>query len=590
MLSSVLNRSRSSSANSIRSADQAERRRTPLEPNVFVLPPEDTVVRSEIDDDAGSFVESEHEPFMEDANIAYTQKHPLGQIFLSLLKDTFNLSKKANHKEMESDLNDVCENFNKAMRLFDKSTQKQIEQATKNFEVQLIQKELNSHLINEHSDPPKRFSPVATITSVQAKNDAMRSFPTRSPKFSGMPVNQGGIDIVEFISALNTAQEYCNLSEKEFKQMLLLCTTGRAHTLVAEWIRLEESVPTIYHNLLTNFDKRMTPQTAQELLFNYKAPKSTSLRDVETNLMLWASRAATSLPEGPARKAFYNMQIIQALVRSLPPQSSARVQSVYNTLSARLGRTATATELSKALNLDRHSIDTDIKQHGTDSRHLNSSTGNTNKFLAQKGYRNSGGVSTKRKMRNSARMTFSVTAAQPIQEAPRSRYDRHHTANGARYVQRRETARTYSGNIYHNNDGQQNYSGNKMNGRLNRSRSFNRSSSTGVRNYRSSSSRGRDSSARRTFMNSYDNKKAPNKRFQSSNRQSFGQNYCSLCGKRDHRASHGCPYMVTDAGARVNIMPTHTLCDACPQFVKPRLNHPSMMCPYRKGGPLSQRS
>ena len=139
-------------------------------------------------------------------------------------------------------------------------------------------------------------------------------------------------------------------------------------------------------------------------------------------------------------------------------------------------------------------------------------------------------------------------------------------------------------------EGQPNYSSNRMNGRMNRSRSLNRSSSTGGKNYQGSSTRGRDSSAKRTYLNSYDSKKAPNKRFQSNNRQGFGQNYCSLCGKRDHRASHGCPYMVTDAGARVNIMPTHTLCDACPQFVKPRLNHPSMMCPYRKGGPLSQRS
>ena len=99
------------------------------------------------------------------------------------------------------------------------------------------------------------------------------------------------------------------------------------------------------------------------------------------------------------------MQIVQALIRSLPPTSSARVQSIYNSLSARLGRAATATELSKALNIDRHSIDLDIKQHGAD-RHSNTSTGN--KFSKHKGYHKKQGIMSKTRAYH-APTTYSIT-------------------------------------------------------------------------------------------------------------------------------------------------------------------------------------
>jgi len=595
-LTSVLNRSRSSSANSIKSQEE-DVRPYPIDANVIDVT-QDVEMRS-VDGDTEDvqYPESDHESTFGDTNFLYTQNHPLGQIFLGLFKDTFNLAKKTNQKEMESDLAEVCENFNKAMRLIAKTTQKQIEKATKNFEVHLIQKELNSHLINEHSDPPKKFSPFPTIISAQAKNDAMRSFPTKSPKFSGLPPSQGGIDVVEFLSSLNMAQEYCNLTEKEFKQMLLLCTTGRAHTLMAEWIRLDESVPTIYHNLLTNFDKRMTPQTAQDLLFTYKAPKTLTLREVETNLMLWASRASTSLPEGPARKAFYNMQIIQAIIRSLPPQSSARVQSVFNTLSARLGRAATATELSKALNLDRHSIDIDIKMHGAD-RHQNSSAGTFNdkqRSFSRKGYnKRNGGVSG---MKNKTHFTsFSVSAEKNFpspwtspQQNDMSKQMSFHSANNSQNATTMRRNPQQSGNFTNRNpyhDRNFNFV-NKERTRPNPYPHSNpmRQHSNGNPRF---SRRDQNNRPAYTYMQNAQPRGISNNRRNFQSRPNMEQNYCSLCGKRDHRASQGCKYMVTDSGSKVNIMPTHTLCGACPAHVSPRLNHPSMLCPYRVGGPFSQ--
>ena len=248
--------------------------------------------------------------------VTFTQNHPMGKILIGLLKDTFQLAKKTNVKEMESDLNEMCTNFYNAMRLGQTSTKRQIKHAAMNLEEQLIEKELNSHLLNENTDPPKYFSPIPTLLTPHQRNEAMKCFPTRSPRFAGNSNRENGMDIIEFLSALKTAQEYCKLSEREFKQFLLLCTTGRAHTLLMEWLSLEESIPTIFHSLLMHFDKRITPEASKELLFTYKAPKNLSLKEVETNIMLWVSRAAAVLPAGPSRIAYYNMEIIQTLIRS----------------------------------------------------------------------------------------------------------------------------------------------------------------------------------------------------------------------------------------------------------------------------------
>jgi hypothetical protein len=146
--------------------------------------------------------------------------------------------------------------------------------------------------------------------------------------------------------------------------MLLLCTTGKAHSYLLNWIKLGDDVPTLYHNIMSQFDTRVSAEEAQNNLFTYRAPKSTNLRHMEAKIMEWAERASSNIPNGPGRKDFYNMQVVQAMIRALPPTSASRVQSVYNTLSARMGRAALATELSRALNLDRHAIDLDIKANG----------------------------------------------------------------------------------------------------------------------------------------------------------------------------------------------------------------------------------
>lgn len=581
MLAALSRSSRSSSMNSVRSNSNNRERPVPIEVDVIENVLDQNEMRSEFGDET-SLHESDYDSINEDRNVAFMKKHPMGQILLSLLKDTFNLSKKTRNKEMETDFDDVCVNFYKAMELMEKNTKRHIHEANKNFERYLIEKELNSHLINENSDPPKRFSPVPTLTNSQQRSEAMRCFPTRSPKFSGTSSREGGTDVLEFISALNTAQEYCNLSEKEFKQFLLLCTTGRAHILLMEWIRLGETIPTIYHSLITHFDKRMTATAAQDLLFTYKAPKYSTLREVETNIMLWAGRAAMSLPDGPARNAFYNMQIVQALIRSLPPVSSSRVQSVYNTLSARLGRAALATELSRALNLDRHTIDLDIKQNGVERNFITSDRTHSKR----KGFRNTGPPSAGTRTTHtytSYNIGANISTKVP-QSADRSCSNNTSYKNNMGSLHRTQNTDRIPLGSQHNHMGtsqRQSYGQNQSHGQSH-SQNIGHSQSQSQSSFRSRR-RPYQSQSRYTYMN---NQSRSNNYDRYRSGQVSKSHYCSLCGKIDHLASNGCPYMVSDSGVTLGIMPSHSLCEACPSHVNPRLNHPSAVCPYRKGGPF----
>jgi hypothetical protein len=490
--------------------------------------------------------------------VTFTKNHPMGQIILNLIRDVSTLAQKANLKEMDTDVKEVCTQFYNAMRLGKSTTNRQIKQSAKDLEEQLIEKELNGHLLNNNTKPPTEFSPVPTITSSHLRNEAMKCFPTRSPKFSGSPSRDGGTDIIEFLSSLKTAQEYCNLSEKEFKQFLLLCTTGRAHALLIEWINLDESIPTIFHNLVMHFDKRLTPESAKELLFNYKAPKSLSLKDVETNIMLWVSRAATTLPAGPSRVAYYNMEIVQTLIRSLPPHSSARVQSVFNTLSARLGRAATATELSRALNIDRHSIDLDIQRNGADRNQR---------------IQRSLGSNKPKKTRSGATYTLTAPQTNIIQGPPLRRRVNKDQIRAHKTIDI-PPVHTTTRRVYNTSIPMSSY----------RSRS---SSGQRQKRFPNSESMRHQRNMRAAKQLSF---RGAMSRSQSRNRseKNNDKDYCSLCGKKDHLSSDGCPYMVSDSGTRVDMMPTHSTCTLCPRYITPRLNHPSSLCPYRKGGPFSK--
>jgi len=492
-----------------------------------------------------------------DIQLNFTRNHPLGRILWGLLQDNVKIAGKTNLNAMETNGAELCRNFYNAMMLDKNKMNRKIWQATADIEANMIHKELNSHIINQNVEPPTNFSPVPTLLTPRQRVECLKLFPSGSQKFSGQN-RDGSMDILEYLSIIKAAQAQCNLSESEFKEMLLASTTGKAHVLIAAWINLEEDPASIFHNLLLHYDKRETPEEARMKLYTYKAPKYSNLNEVEAHIMHLARRAVDNLPQGPSRKAAYQMEFIQGLVRSLPPHSAMEIQSINNNLSARLGRAATAVEISRALNAIKHSIDMDIKNNGQDTMRKFGSNIKTpykgsNRITRHSAYaltrgNNTHGTNTAQYAPNRGNNIHGTNTAQYAPRRPNQGlgYNPSQMRQSRPYQTRQFTMRT-------------NYNG------------------TGANNYAAPQFQRISNPNRMPLGN--------NKRAQNNTQI----NYCSLCGKKDHTVKDGCPNMVDDNGDQVQCFPSHGTCQICPEKVSPRLNHNAVYCPYRKGGPFNNK-
>ena len=254
--------------------------------------------------------------------------------------------------------------FHTAIKLEKELSQKELARSLLETENSIIQKDLNSHELNSAVKSPQYFCESPKITST-AKLAEVQNILPNNLKFSGSSMDT--MSIAEYLNILTSVQDLMQLTEPEFIDRMLACSRGLAHELIYEWKTNGENVSTIYHNLIINFDKRLSPHYAKSQLYAYKVPKAITLAKAESQIMSLASRTASVLPEGPSRTAIYNLEAYNAIIRALPAHSSSTVHNLYNQISARLGRTATFAELSRVLNLYRSTIDQDIKQNGGDN-------------------------------------------------------------------------------------------------------------------------------------------------------------------------------------------------------------------------------
>ena len=501
----------------------------------------------------------------------YTNNHPMGKILIKILQDNTQMAKKAGLKSMELGIDDLCTSFYNAQLMERNRVKANILQTTAGIELSMIEKEMNSHTLNQQVEPPKTFSPVPTLLTSRQRADCMKLLPSGSHKFNGAPT---GMNILEYLHMLKTMQQQCNLSLPEFYEMMLASTTGNAHMLLYSWIENKDDPTNIFHNLLVHFDKRLQPEEARARLYAYKAPKSADLAKVEATIQRLASRATSNMPPGIARTTSYNLEVISGLIKALPPASSLIVQNQNNEKSARLGEPLTAVQLSRVLNMFRHTIDKDIKLNGV-------SLLGDRKAVSRQGTR--AGATKKY---NTYKVSMAVPAPDPTnirppvpwgktgpQPAPRQSFPRptpipevgwggasSRPPMTAQINQRKTTWRVAD------RTNRPSQMGNKYNNSYNKN------------NYNNKSN------------NKYGGKpRNPLGRFQKGPRpfprDSFSKtDYCSLCGKTDHRAVDGCPNMVADNGRRVTILPAKDTCPACPAHVQPRLGHPPAICPYRKTG------
>lgn len=480
-------------------------------------------------------------------HLNFIKGDPMGKLILQLVKDCEDMRTKIGQDSSHVDLNEFCTAF------FTKAQVDKVELADKfktsenTVQAKLIKNKLSSHDANLNFPPPSFYSREDTLRTAGAQSQSQKLFPDGSGKFGGKKDNDLGI--IEFLSSMTRAQNIAKLSRSEFEAQMLHSTTGRAHSLLVDWFGNGESIEDVYFNLVLSFDHRSTIEEARTKLANYKAMKNSNLAKVQTDIMSLASRASTSLPPGPSRQATYNMEANLALIRALPPASSATASNTFHSISSDLARASTFTELCKAVNVYRHTIDADIKMYGMaqkEKTHTTATQG-TKKQWGSKKYKGATSYAI------SGTPQGATSSGQgPIQSTS---YGKNQTQKGW------------------------NKGGNNSNGYQGQNKSYNepghhQQGGHGQGNGQKSGYKGKSG-------------KGSWKGNGSKNRGHNDPHYCSLCGNCDHKAVDGCPFMVDDNGARVKFNPVQGVCGACPPSINPRLHHNERLCPFRKnGGPL----
>jgi hypothetical protein len=279
----------------------------------------------------------------------------------------------------------------------------------------------------------------------------------------------------------------------------------------------------IFHNLLVNYDRRLSAEEARSKLMGYKVGRNSSLAEAESKIVKWVGRAATAFPVGESRKAFYNLEGCNSLIRALPPYSSQIANNVYSTLTAKLGRACTLLELSQGLNLHRANIDKDIKEHGSlytrelikPNRPIKSN------FKMQRYTVNSLEMSPQ----NRPRQQISTSANTSFTPRPKQIQGTLQNRNRTNFQNNRTVSNRVGWNRNKNNF---------QRGNFNRKPQINR---------------------------------------------------CLLCGIKDH-TSKDCKNIRYDKNNPVPMIITYGTCNKCPRNIYPRLHHQEELCPFRPKGPL----
>jgi len=426
---------------------------------------------------------------------------------------------------MNTNIHDMCDSFHEFLQVNEDKRVDNKREVQQEMEHKMIQKQLNGHLQKQAFRPPAYFSPTPVINnSLSRTSDIYKLFTNRNNKFSGNP--RDSLSLLEFINSMNAAQAQAKLSEPEFKDMLLACTTGEAHKFLVDWSEnSNEDVASTYHQLGLRFDNRIDPETARSELFNYVATKDKTLAQVESEVMSLAYRACDIYPPGESRTMARDFEFCNTLMRCLPAKSSELVRREHGDLSTMLPKSPTATELSRGLHNLRHIIDRDIHTNGAEpSRNFSKQRIQKGK-ITRKPYANYGidkFITPSRPL--ATRYTNLATQQDPPTKDPRRTLKYGHN-------QENKPRKNPSGRQY---------------------------SSIGA--------------ARR-------------KQSQNGSRRPFIKRIgCSLCGQFTHKEPETCPNMVTDSGTHIRLHPIQGTCSECPGNKVNTLHHPKSLCPWRPAG------
>lgn len=305
-------------------------------------------------------------------HVQTTLSHPLGKALLTIACHL----KKNNEKQGIPciDINAICKHF---------ADQKEME--TNNMEniLSLSKQDFLQDLENRHAkysrhdpnlpiQPPSNFAPHNVLTTSDKEKLALQRFPTApSLRFTGTKNYE---NILETLSLINLAQEQTNLSKEEFRTFFLKCFSGEAFNYLRRCNLEGYEISDLYSLLLSLYCPSITPQQAESILANYKAPRHLNLALIIADLEELVTTAVsiykiknseTSNDSQALNKTIYNIKLINALTNCLPEFSKNKTLLAYEHLQARNpGCIPTISQLRNELLNFKLSINNDISRHG----------------------------------------------------------------------------------------------------------------------------------------------------------------------------------------------------------------------------------
>ena len=418
-----------------------------------------------------------------------------------------------------------------------------VEDIVAKVENNLVNNEFSCFDMSQPVKPPTRFSPIPVLTTPEKYKTALSNFPTRSSqKFC----DKGSMNIIEFLLEMNSGQRVANLSEQEFIDFLLKCTTGNVYTILLDYVSFNHSLDEIYSYLLGTYDNRMDIETAQDLLHNLRAEKHQKLINLQSRILSLSSRASARAPPHQSKTDFFNMNACSALIRALPTESARLVTEISGALSNKLKRLLTFNELTRALKKFTSIIDQDIRNNGAHVPFKNRTVFGKNKVSRAPTF-------TPRFRSMNRRVNVVSYGGNSIGFNPNPRNDNH----------------------FRRNDGQD---------RQYRSNGYERQSRTDrpdrqMQNTKLSHNPRRKENDRKNVRNlTFKNKEHLGKDTLPS--LSRKKKYCSLCGDNSgtHSSSDICFKMRSRDGRIQDVIPTFLPCQTCQKVEGKDLFHPSAFC------------
>lgn len=421
-------------------------------------------------------------------------------------------------------------------------------------EKRMRERKLEPTMLLQKYFPPKNFAPRDTLQDSHRSSTASRMFPKDGSKFTG---TANSPSLSEFLCNMEVAQNTCRLSEKEFKDRLLGCTSGNVHEFIYNALQLDYSLDHIYRLLEQMFDSSPSSGNAKLCLYHFRAPRTFTFNHVVSQIQWLSSIAANSSPNKEVNKISLSLEGCNALFRCMPTRSADEIEKKYHEYLNEFcvqGEMPNYAVFVAYLSPLRNTFDRDLAENGCEESEmyggLNLTTNmkkNLSRFLLNGDYiMNSPNKDKSYKSNRMSKLnkrSYYTRTVHAVSNNPPPRKPKYVTQKS--FPSNKSTRGTYNINQQRFAPQPFNRNARYQNGNFNLARN-----------------------------QKYDgNRKRPNK-------------LCILCNENNHFAHESCRFMKSPDGRRQVTLPTQTECSHCAQRFNIHVFHTEKLCPLKRNDPL----